>query len=421
MPKPSILFVNRVYPPHHGATGRVLRDLARAFARNGWDVRVVTTGEGSAEEKDGPVRVVRVGAGPARKSCLSYIWVWIRLFLATLRQPRPHVLVTMTDPPMFILAGRWLARLKNCLHIHWCQDLYPDLFPVVGVKMPELIMRLFRRISRRSMKACDKVVVTGRCMARHLTHTGVEPAKITVIPNWPDPELAKSRSRKGKDSPGEDEDGYKAAPPIRRQDKDNGKRLFVDDEPRFRIMYAGTLSRAHRLEPMLEAAELVHTDHPEIEFVFVGEGPAFERLANERASRGLDNIRLLPRQPARRLKELMESGDVHLISMKQDAAGLLVPSKLYAALAVARPCILIGPEESEVARVLRDYKAGMLVSPEKPADLAQAILHYRNNGDDWFAAHEGAGKAGSVFVPDESLKAWIKRATDLLRSPVRQK
>ncbi len=33
MSKPSVLFINRVYPPYRGATGRVLRDLARRTGR----------------------------------------------------------------------------------------------------------------------------------------------------------------------------------------------------------------------------------------------------------------------------------------------------------------------------------------------------------------------------------------------------
>jgi NAD(P)-dependent dehydrogenase (short-subunit alcohol dehydrogenase family) len=44
MRSPSVLFMNRVYPPATGATGRVLRDLARAFAKAGWQVTVITCG-----------------------------------------------------------------------------------------------------------------------------------------------------------------------------------------------------------------------------------------------------------------------------------------------------------------------------------------------------------------------------------------
>jgi hypothetical protein len=48
---PSVLFLNRVYPPVRGATGRVLRDLARSFAADGWSVTVLTTGPERSKKK----------------------------------------------------------------------------------------------------------------------------------------------------------------------------------------------------------------------------------------------------------------------------------------------------------------------------------------------------------------------------------
>src|SRR5262249_35654055 len=137
--------------------------------------------------------------------------------------------------------------------------------------------------------------------------------------------------------------------------------LFRDTEPKFRILYSGNLGRAHPVQTILDAATLLAGTNPEIEFVFVGDGPQFDRLAHERARRGLENIRFLPYQPASRLRELMESGDLHLISMSDRAAGLLVPCKLYSALAVGRPCILVGPAQSEVARIIEDFHAGTVV------------------------------------------------------------
>jgi hypothetical protein len=106
----------------------------------------------------------------------------------------------------------------------------------------------------------------------------------------------------------------------------------------------------------------------------------------------------------------MESGDVHLISMREDAAGMLVPSKLYAALAVGRPCIFVGPEQSETAKVITDFHAGAIVHQGDARALADKILQYRTSGEDWFAAHTGAAAAGKIFVPAEAINAWIERA-----------
>jgi colanic acid biosynthesis glycosyl transferase WcaI len=406
--KPSVVFFNRVYPPSRGATGRMLRDLARAFARDGWDVTVVTTGPEKRNERDGAVRVIRLSSRGKVNSIFSYAMIWAKMLVAGFVMPRRDLIVTMTDPPLLITVGRILARFKKSKHINWCQDLYPDLLPALGIKLPPPIMKFFKVTSRRSMKRCDRVIVIGRCMARYLTHSGMDPGRISVIPNWPDSELMSGAPEKKKAPPPDTPEGARSL-----------EELFRDMEPKFRILYSGNLGRAHPVQTVMEAAALLAATNPEIEFVFVGDGPQFDRLAAERTRRGLENIRFLPYQPASRLRELMESGDLHLISMTARAAGLLVPCKLYSALAVGRPCILVGPEQSETARIIEDFHAGAVVPQGQAQKLAKIIREYRNSGDAWFAAHEGAARAGRLFVPEESFRVWLQRARDVANVQIR--
>lgn len=415
MQKPSVLFINRVYPPYKGATGRVLRDLAQGFARDGWDVSVLTSGPTPMTEKDGPVKVTRI-KGTSAKTMSSYLFVWLRLLWAALWMPKTQMVVTLTDPPLLVVVGRIIARLKRAQHIHWCHDLYPDILPILGLKISPRMMNFLRDVSRKAMKSCDRVVVVGRCMARHLAHTGLDMTRVSVIPNWPDFELTSSFQGKPVRIKTPANANANAIEPSKNLSKRNP--FFVDEEPKFRVLYAGNLGRAHPVATILDAAALLMADHPEIEFVFVGDGPGFERIALERARRGLDNVRLLPSQPNSRLRDLMEGGDIHLISMKHEAAGMLVPSKLYAALAMGRPCILIGPDQTETARVITEYGAGKVLPQGQPRKLAIEILRFRTDGDTWFAAQNGALRAGEDFSPPHSISSWIKGARDTMRSRV---
>lgn len=402
MRRPSVLFINRAYPPVRGASGRVLRDLARSFAREGWQVYVLTTGPKALKERDGAIKVMRIKADGKPKRDVGYLLIWLRLFFAAFKLPKTDLVVTMTDPPMTSVIGRAVAFRRKSKHIHWCQDLYPDILGALGVELPGFVNRFLNKLSRRTMQSADKNIVIGRCMARHLSHSGLSPQKITVIPNWPDHELVHANDH-------HDENLF--MPHI--ESAKNYDELLKDDQ-KFRVLYAGNLGRAHPFGVILDAAEMLAETNPEIEFVFVGDGDGFDRLAAERTKRGLQNVRLLPYQPNSRLRDIMQSGDLHLISMKDEAAGCLVPCKLYAALAVSRPCLFIGPAATETAKVLLDFKAGNILPQGNAKALACAILHYRNNGEDWFAAHEGAAKAGQVFIPEESIDAWIKRAEDVI-------
>lgn len=415
MRRPSVLFINRVYPPVRGSTGRILRDLARSFAREGWQVTVITTGPKALTERDGAVRVIRVKGPEKPGGILSYSWLWLKMLLVALRLPSAHLLVTMTDPPLLVLAGRLICAVKKNRHIHWCQDLYPDLFSALGMRIPHFLIRFLQKHTRRAMKSADKVIVIGRCMARHLSFDGFDPKQITVIPNWPDFELARPENHRNfnnKSPPAND------APAVK-LDHYRSYEEQVKLGPKFRVLYAGNIGRAHPIETILEAAELLNSEQTDIEFVFVGDGKRYDEIAARRSKNNLDNIRLLPFQPARRLKDLMESGDIHLISMKEEAAGMLVPSKLYAALAARRPCIMVGPSHSEVAKIITDFKAGSVIAQSHAKQLAEEIRQYRLNRDKWFQAYKGAAAAAEIFVPRESINAWIERAWSVVEPDIR--
>lgn len=390
MSQKSILFINRVYPPHHGATGRMLSNLARYLVTQGWDVKVLATGEKSDSFEDHGVKVVKIKTNQFPRSPVSYLLIWLRLFFASLKQKKSSVIITLTDPPLTLFIGSFVAFFKKSKHVHWCHDVYPDLLPLFGVKMPRFLMKLLHKSSRRRMNKCSKVVAIGRCMSKRLAITGVEQGHIDVIPNWSDPNIF---------IPEDD------SLPLMKPKAQMPENMFRDDSPKFRILYAGNIGKAHEVEMFLKTAQALH-ERKEIEFVFVGTSEGHEKLANERAKIGLDNMKFMPYQPAPYLRTILETGDLHLVSMKDSMAGLLVPCKFYAALAVGRPTLFLGPQKSEIGTVIEKHKAGKVVGIQNAEKLVDAILEYRNDGTAWFEAQQGAIAAGKIYNPTLSLNAW---------------
>lgn len=393
MSAPSILFINRVYFPGRGATGRILRDAAEAFAKEGWSVSVLTTGDDEEITRVNGVQITRIKAPLKRKSVFGYVLIWFRLYARAMKMSRRDIVVSLTDPPMLVVIGDWFSRVKGSAHIHWCQDLYPDLFPALDIKLPNFIMRFLRRLSRRAMKQADRVIVIGRCMARYLVETGLNLSDLTLITNWPDKEILAPAQ--------EMERMYEAQP------------LFQDARPRFRLIYAGAIGRSHPMKTIMEAVVALNDSHPDIEFVFVGDDAGHERLARQRDRYGLSNIRMLPFQPPGRLRHVMESADVHLVSLNDEAAGLMVPSKFYSALAAARPCLYIGPADTEITHVNDYFHCGGNILNGDSQGLIRAIMGYRDDEQAWRVAQEGAIKARNVFLPEQSIQALVKRAVQV--------
>ena len=403
--KPSILLINRVYPQQRGATGRLLQDLARALEKSGWRVTVLSLAD-KAEVQPSQnlnIRFIKGARNPKTAlGCFSNLW---RIFWAGLRMRKHDVVLSMTDPQLLVVVAGLIAKFKGSSHVHWAQDIYPDLFQPLGIKLPQRLYNFLHARCVRAMNKCDQVVVIGRCMAKYLKKHGVAIDKMTMIANWADFEVVAPSGHKG--------DVKQIPVPVGVAKKPEEMRR--DDSQKFRVLYAGQVGRGHTMKAVIDAADLLR-EHPEIEFVFVGDPEGQSVLARARARRDLDNIKFMPYQPIEKLRDVMESGDVHLVTMRESVKGMLVPCKFYSGLTVGRPTIFLGPKNTEIDQVIKEYSAGFSISPRDPdvaRHLADAIYAYRMDGDTWFQTQEGALRAAQAYHPNQSLHKWVELLEDL--------
>jgi glycosyltransferase involved in cell wall biosynthesis len=95
-----------------------------------------------------------------------------------------------------------------------------------------------------------------------------------------------------------------------------------------------------------------------------------------------------PYQPRERLSDSLSAPDVHLISLKPNLEGLIVPSKYYGIAAAGRPAIFVGNPDGELARIIRDSDTGFVIRDGDGAGLAEAILKLARNPE--LVAAQGA-------------------------------
>jgi putative colanic acid biosynthesis glycosyltransferase WcaI len=143
-------------------------------------------------------------------------------------------------------------------------------------------------------------------------------------------------------------------------------------------MYSGNLGLAHTFDEFIEAARLLR-DRPNIVFLFVGGGPRLEEVKAAREREGLENIRLLDYVPRAQLQASLAMADVHLISMRPEMTGIVVPGKLYGAMAAGRPAVFVGPEHCEPADTIRDAGCGITTIPGDVDGLVAALLNLESS------------------------------------------
>ena len=122
-------------------------------------------------------------------------------------------------------------------------------------------------------------------------------------------------------------------------------------------------------------------------------------------------------QPLERLSELLGSARVHLVSMREGAEGILVPSKIYGIIAAARPAVMVGSTRNEVARLLSESGAGQCVATGRGEELAALIRRLRDRPE----AARRMGERGRIYYEthlgrDRSVAAIIEALVPPLRS-----
>lgn len=365
----TVIFVNRFFHPDISATSQMLSDLAFALAGEGMPVRVVTSrmrydapGERlPARETIGGVEVHRVETTRFGRAALpgrivdygSFYWSASRE-LARLCGPG-DVLVAKTDPPLISLACHAVAARRGARFVNWVQDLYPETAEQMGVPLVrQAIGPALRGLRDRSLARSHANVAVGDIMARRLSAASGRPATTHVIPNWCD-----------------DTRLHPVAP------QDNALRRAWGLADTFVVAYSGNLGGAHEYGTLLDAAQIL-AGEKDFTFLFIGGGKGVARLKADAQARGLQHLfRFEPYQPAERLAESLSVGDVHWLSLRPEFEGLIVPSKVYGILAVARPVIAVCDPAGELAPLVERLGCGVGIAPGDGAALARTLKDLR--------------------------------------------
>ena len=403
-----LLFINQYYYPDHASTAQHLTDLVESLAAEGHECHVVCAQGGykpgaprpPAFEVYNGVNIHRVPATSlGRKSTprrmTDYLSFYARAASLAMRLPRFDVVVTLTTPPIIGLVGTILRRIKKTKHVYWSMDLHPDASIALG-KMSKRnpVVAGLSWLSDPVYRHADKVVVLGPYMADRILAKRVRPERVTTIPVW---------SRKDEIYP----------MPI----EGHPLRLEHGLSDKFVAMYSGNLGLAHSADEFLDAARALR-DRNDIAFLFVGDGPRMAEVREAKQAEGLSNIVMLDYFPREQLFASMSMADVHLISMRNEMTGIVVPGKLYGVMASARPAIFVGPSHCETADTVRQSGCGLSVSLGDSAGLIEALTTLAADPE---TCRRMGDRGRAAFLANHEREiccdSWAKSITDLLTLP----
>jgi len=145
-------------------------------------------------------------------------------------------------------------------------------------------------------------------------------------------------------------------------------------EKDFLVHFHGEFQRLHGIDYIIEAASLL----PDIKFRMVGKGKGFNTICKRSIAEGLTNIEFHPAVSYEKLAELMSEASICLgIFGKTKKAGMVIPHKVYEALAMGKP--IITSDTTAARELLEDGKTAVLCPPGNSKALAAAIQYLRED------------------------------------------
>ena len=341
--------ISQVYVPDPAAVGQYMHEAAAELVRRGYRVVVLASARGyddhkqkypSAETLDG-VTVRRLPLSSFGKSSIKMRLLGQMLFLAQVVLRGLFVgnlkgILVSTSPPMASAAALTIRLFRRSPIAYWVMDINPDQMLELGLATEQSkSVKVFNWLNRRILGAASSVIVLDRFMGERINRKLDVTAKMGVMPPWP--------------MEGVLEVVEHAENPFRAEHGAEPDDLV--------IMYSGNHSVAHPLKTVVDASVKMR-DRDGLKFFFVGGGLAKRDVEDAIETHGEGNLTSLPYQPMEHLKYSLSAADVHLVSVGNEAVGIVHPCKVYGAMAVARPLLLIGPDPCHVSDIIAEHRIG---------------------------------------------------------------
>jgi len=354
-----LTILNQFYVPDLSPTAHLAASLAEHRTEKGDTVTVVAgrgsyvSGTASDHRRTDNPRVRRVWTPALGKASLvrrlaDYVSFITTAAFAMALLPRQDVVVCLTTPPYVALAAALYKILnpKSRLLL-WNMDCYPDAAEQAGlIAQGGWVSCILRSVNRWLYRRFDAIVALDHAMAARLRPDAGR-ASVHVVPNW----------EQERDFPPNASPWAGAA--------------SLGLAGKFVVLYAGNAGLGHRFETVVEVARRLIQEP--VVFLFIGGGSQFEWIRSKAIK--LPNVLLHPYVPKEEMAHVLAMAGCSLITMRDEMAGIVSPSKLHGSLAMGVPILYIGPAAGNVHEAIERFRCGMSIRNGDPEPVIEFVRH----------------------------------------------
>jgi hypothetical protein len=362
----KLLFLTDNFPPEVNAPANRTYEHCKEWVKSGTEVTVITCSpnfpkgevyEGyknklyQTEVIDG-IKVIRVWSYITAnegfvKRILDYISFAVMAFFAGLFVKTD--LIIATSPQFFTAVSGWmLSFFKQKKWVFEVRDLWPESIIAVGAMERNRAIRIFERLEKHLYKAADHIIVVTDTFKEKIIARGIDLNKISVFKNGANLKLFIPQEK----------------------NKILEKKLGLENK--FVFAYIGTHGMAHGLDFILNSIKKLQVTHPNLYFLFLGDGAEKKNLLKQARHLELQNAVFVDSVTKKEIVSYLSLMDVALVNLrKNDTFLTVIPSKIFEAAAMEKP-ILLGLE-GETKGIIEKYHAGVCYKPEDQESFYAAV------------------------------------------------
>lgn len=332
----KILMISDYFAPHIGGVEHAAGAIGRGLVARGHEVHVLTLNTDGA-----PPREQLDGMSIHRVPCLELTPVvrmqsaWSALFPSAvgklIRELHPDVIHAHG---LFFSTTLMASLMRSTYRCPFVVTMHQGALDCLSGPA-RLATAAWERVAvKRILDASDRLIAVSQAVARHGLRLGVRPESVRIVPN------------------GVDCDRFFPAPSL------------IANRPR--VMMVGRLISIKGPELLCNAAPGILAQHPDTEFVMVGDGPLRESLESGLAQRGIRSSFTFLGSRAD-IPELLRSGDILVLPSQTEGMPLVALEASASGVPVVATAVGGTPE------VVRDGETGLLVAPGDAGQLTMAV------------------------------------------------
>ncbi len=363
--------LTQFYKPEMGAPQARLSELASFLSKSGYEVTILTAmpnyptgkifnGYNKFFFKDriDNIDVIRSFIFPSKSirlipRLISYLSFVASSFIAGLKYLKKPNIVMTESPPLFLgISGFLISKIYGAKWIYNVSDLWLEAALETGMLKDGLSLKTLNYLESLFFK--NAWFVTGQ------SNEIVDKIKLK------DPNTIVYKLSNGVD--------VKKYKPLKKSNFLKNKLAKKE----YSIIYAGLHGIAQGLDQLLKVANLAEQFNDNFQFILIGDGPEKSNLLEESKRLKLKNVEFRDPLDRDKIPLILSNSDIAIIPLKQYIPGA-VPSKLYEAMALKIPVVLIGV--GEPAEIVKRSNCGIDVKPNDIKGIYNAIKKLTLNKD----------------------------------------